>query len=151
MRAVVQRVTEATVTVEGEPVGSIGPGLCVFVGVTHSDGEAEARQLASRLAKLRIFADDEGKMNRSVLDVGGDVLIISQFTLYADTRRGNRPGFSDAAQPDVAAPLVDKVVEEVGALGVAVANGRFGADMDVSILNQGPVTVILDIDGAGRG
>ncbi|MDH3680783.1 MAG: D-aminoacyl-tRNA deacylase [Acidimicrobiia bacterium] len=147
MRAVVQRVTEASVTVDGEVVGSIGPGLCVLVGVTHGDGEAEARKLADRLAKLRIFADAEGKMNRSVLDVAGGVLVISQFTLYADTTRGNRPGYSDAASPEEAEPLVAAVVAGLAERDLTVACGRFGADMDVRILNQGPVTIILDVGG----
>ena len=106
MRALVQRVTEAEVTVEGEGVGSIGSGLCVFVGVTHDDTEAVAKKMAKRLAKLRIFTDDGGKMNLSVVDIGGEVLVISQFTLYGDTRRGNRPGYSDAARPEVAEPLI---------------------------------------------
>jgi len=145
MRALVQRVTEAEVTVEGELVGCIGPGLCVFVGVTHNDTGTEAIKLATRLAKLRIFTDDEGKMNRSVLDVGGEVLVVSQFTLYADTRRGNRPGYSAAAQPEVAEPLIDLVAEQLRLSGLTVATGRFQADMDVRLLNQGPVTVQVEI------
>lgn len=148
MRAVVQRVTEASVTVDGEVIGSIGPGLCVLVGVTHRDTDREAAKLADRLAKLRIFRDDDGKMNRSVLDVGGAALVISQFTLYADTRRGNRPGYSDAAPPDQAAPLVEAVADGLAAKGLTVAQGRFGADMDVRILNQGPVTITLDVDNS---
>lgn len=146
MRAVVQRVTEASVTVEGSIVGSIGPGLCVLVGVTHDDDEARADKLAVRLAKLRIFNDDDGKMNRSVLDTGGSVLVISQFTLYGDARRGNRPGYSDAARPEQAEPLVARVAAGLADQGLTVATGRFGADMDVCLLNQGPVTLILDID-----
>ena len=145
MRALVQRVSEASVTVDGAVIGSIGVGLCAFVGVTHGDGEAQAIKLADRLAKLRIFADDEGKMNRSVVDVGGRVLVISQFTLYADTRRGNRPGYSDAADPADAEPLVDLVVESLTSKGLVVASGVFGADMDVRLLNQGPVTIQLEI------
>ena len=145
MRAVVQRVSEAEVTVEGERVGSIGTGLCVLVGVTHDDTQATAAKLATRLAKLRIFADDEAKMNRSVLDVGGQILVISQFTLYGDTRRGNRPGYSDAARPEVAQPLVDAVADELRSFGIEVATGRFGANMDVRLTNQGPVTIQLDI------
>jgi D-tyrosyl-tRNA(Tyr) deacylase len=145
MRAVVQRVSEAEVTVEGERVGSIGTGLCVLVGITHDDTPAIAAKLASRLAKLRIFADDEAKMNRSVLDVGGQVLVISQFTLYGDTRRGNRPGYSDAARPEVAEPLVVAVVDELRSLGIGVETGRFGAMMDVRLTNHGPVTLQLDI------
>jgi D-tyrosyl-tRNA(Tyr) deacylase len=145
MRAVVQRVNEASVTVEGEIVGSIGAGLCVFVGVTHGDTPAEAEKLADRLAKLRIFADQAGKMNRSVIDVGGAALVVSQFTLYGDTRKGNRPGYTGAARPDQAEPLVELVAAGLGARGIEVATGRFGADMDVRLLNQGPVTLILDV------
>lgn len=146
MRAVVQRVSEASVTVAGEIVGAVGAGLCVLVGVTHTDGEAQADKLATRLAKLRIFTDDEGKMNRSVLDTGGEVLVISQFTLYAEAARGNRPSYSDAARPEQAEPLVARVAAGLAAQGLRVATGRFGADMDVRLLNQGPVTIILDID-----
>lgn len=146
MRALVQRVSEASVTVDDEVVGSIGPGLCVLVGVTHGDGPPQAVKLADRLAKLRIFNDDEGKMNRSVLDVGGEVLVISQFTLYGDTRRGNRPGYTDAAPPALAEPLVELVAEELRGRLLPVATGRFGADMDVRLLNQGPVTLTLDVD-----
>jgi D-tyrosyl-tRNA(Tyr) deacylase len=145
MRALVQRVTEASVTVEGSVIGSIGTGLCVLVGVTHGDGEAQAVKLAGRVAKLRIFADDDGKMNRSVIDIKGEVLVISQFTLYADTRRGNRPGYTDAAHPDLAEPLVDRVTTELRTLGIGVATGAFGADMDVRLLNRGPVTIQLDL------
>jgi D-tyrosyl-tRNA(Tyr) deacylase len=145
MRAVVQRVTEASVTVEREIVSSIGAGLCVLVGVANGDGERAARRLAGRLVKLRIFADGDGRMNRSVLDTGGAVLVVSQFTLYADTTRGNRPGYSDAAQPEVAEPLIELVAAEIRRHGIEVATGRFGAAMDVRLLNQGPVTVILDV------
>lgn len=148
MRAVVQRVAEASVTVEGELVGSIESGLCVLVGVTHTDTAQQASKLADRLSKLRIFADDEGKMNRSVLDIGGAVLVISQFTLYADTRKGNRPGYSDAARPDVAEPLILQLMDDLRATGLPVEGGRFGADMDVRLLNQGPVTVTIDVDAA---
>ena len=151
MRALVQRVSEASVTVDGAVIGSIGPGLCALIGVTHGDVEAQAAKLAARLAKLRIFADDEGKMNRSLLDIGGDVLVISQFTLYADTRSGNRPGYSDAADPAVAEPLIDGLVDELRGLGLTVATGAFGADMDVRLLNQGPVTIQLDIPPASSG
>lgn len=146
MRALVQRVSEAEVTVDGEPVGSIGAGLCVLVGVTHDDTESVARRLARRLAKLRIFNDDDARMNRSVVDTGGQVLVVSQFTLYADTRKGNRPGYSDAAQPDHAEPLVDVVIAELRGIGIEVATGRFGADMDLRLHNQGPVTIQLEID-----
>ncbi len=145
MRAVVQRVSEASVTVGGEVVGAIGPGLCVLVGVTHGDGQAEADKLAARLPKLRIFDDDEGKMNRSVLDTGGEVLVISQFTLYGEAARGNRPSYSNAARPEQAEPLVARVAEGIAARGIRVATGRFGADMDVRLLNQGPVTILIDV------
>ena len=146
MRALVQRVTQAEVTVEGARVGSIGPGLCVFVGVTHDDTEAIAVKLAARLSKLRIFADAEGKMNLSVVDIGGAVLVVSQFTLYADTRRGNRPGYSAAARPEGAEPLISVVCDRLQSQGITVATGRFGADMDVRLLNQGPVTLHLEVD-----
>lgn len=147
MRAIVQRAAEATVTVDGEITGSIGRGLCVFVGVTHSDQQATAVRLAGRLAKLRIFPDEEGKMNRSVQDIEGEILAISQFTLYGDTRKGNRPGYSDAARPDQAEPLIDLVVETLRSdWQVPVQTGRFGADMAVSLINDGPITLSLDID-----
>ena len=146
MRALVQRVTEASVTVEDELVGSIESGLCVLVGVTHSDSEQQAVKLADRLSKLRIFADDDEKMNRSVLDIGGAVLVISQFTLYADTRKGNWPGYTDAARPEQAEPLITRLMEELAERGLPVAGGLFGADMDVRLLNQGPVTVTIDVD-----
>ncbi len=145
MRAVVQRVTRAEVRVGGESIGSIGHGLCVLVGVTLDDASAGARKLAERLWKLRIFADDEGKMNRSVADVGGGILLISQFTLYADTAKGNRPSYVAAARPEVAAPLVDEVAEHLRSLGAVVATGRFGADMAVELVNDGPVTISLDV------
>lgn len=145
MRAVVQRVTEAAVTVDGEVVGAIGPGLVALVGVTHDDGADQARKLATKLAKLRILADEEGVMNTSVLDEGAGVLVVSQFTLYGDTRKGNRPSWIDAATPDHAEPLVDQVVDELRELGVEVATGRFQADMAVALVNDGPATVILEV------
>lgn len=145
MRAVVQRVSRASVTVGGDVVGAIGPGLCVLVGVTHRDDEAVAEKLAERLWKLRIFADDEDKMNLSVADVGGAVLVISQFTLYGDARKGNRPSYIDAARPEVASPLIDVVVDRLRSLGAEVATGRFGADMAVELLNDGPVTISLEL------
>ncbi len=146
MRAVVQRVSRAEVRVDGEAVGSIGHGLCVLVGVTHDDTSAAATKLAERLWKLRIFTDDADKMNLSVADVGGEVLIISQFTLYADTVKGNRPSYVAAARPEVAAPLVDEVVDHLRGLGAPVATGRFGADMAVDLINDGPVTISLEIN-----
>jgi D-tyrosyl-tRNA(Tyr) deacylase len=148
MRVVVQRVSEASVTVGGELVGRIGGGLCALVGVTDGDTPAAAAKLADRLARLRIFADGEGKMNRSVLDTGGSVLVDSQFTLFGDTSSGNRPGFSAAARPEVAEPLIDLVSSRLRSLGIEVATGRFGADMDLDLTNRGPVTLIIDVPGA---
>ncbi len=145
MRAVVQRVARASVTVDGEVVGSIGHGLCVLVGVTHHDDRATATKLAERLWKLRIFADDDDKMNRSVADVEGAILVISQFTLYGDARKGNRPSYIEAARPEVAAPLIDVVVERLRSLGAEVATGRFGADMAVELVNDGPVTILVEL------
>jgi D-tyrosyl-tRNA(Tyr) deacylase len=132
------------VTVEGEETGAIGPGLLVYLGVTHDDTIEEARWLARKLAELRIFEDEAGRFERSLLDAGGAALVVSQFTLYADTRRGRRPSFTDAARPEVAAPLVEAVMAELAALGVPVAGGRFGAHMLVESTNDGPVTIILD-------
>lgn len=146
MRAVVQRVSSASVTIDGMVVGAIDGGLLVLVGAGQGDGVAEAETLARKIAELRIFNDREGKFNRSLLDTGGAALVVSQFTLYADTRKGRRPGFTDAAPPDVASPLVDAVAAELRRLGVAVATGRFGAHMHVSLVNDGPVTIILDTD-----
>lgn len=145
MRAVIQRVTRARVTVAGEEVGSIGPGLCALVGAGDGDGEADVGYLADKLANLRIFPDDQGKMNRSVLDTGGGVLVVSQFTLYGDARKGRRPSFLAALEPGAAEALCDRLVERLRAAGVArVATGRFRADMDVELVNQGPVTILLD-------
>jgi len=144
MRAVVQRVSQASVTVGDEVVGAIGQGLLILLGIGVGDSEAEARLLAEKTANLRIFADEEGRFNRSLLDIGGEALVVSQFTLYADTRRGRRPGFSDAAPPEIAAPLVDIFADELRRLGVAVSTGRFGAMMRVALVNDGPVTILLD-------
>lgn len=144
MRAVIQRVSEASVTIAGQVVGQIGRGLLVLLGVGHADGPGEAQQLAAKIAAMRIFPDDDGRFNRSVLDVGGAVLVVSQFTLYADTRRGRRPGFSDAAPPELAAPLVDTFADALRAQGLEVALGRFGAHMQVALVNDGPVTIMLD-------
>jgi D-tyrosyl-tRNA(Tyr) deacylase len=133
------------VSVDGEIVGSLdGPGLVVLLGVANGDGEVEASTMASKLWTLRIMRDAEGRMNRSVADVGGGLLVISQFTLYGDTSKGRRPSFVAAAPGEVAEPLVDRVVEHLRVLGARVATGRFGADMLVELANQGPVTVILD-------
>ncbi|HRA35095.1 MAG TPA: D-aminoacyl-tRNA deacylase [Acidimicrobiales bacterium] len=145
MRALVQRVSRASVTVDGEVVGAIGPGLCVFVGVTHTDGPAEAAELARKLWHLRIFPDDEDRMDRPVADVGGEVLVVSQFTLYGSTARGRRPSWVAAAGPDHAEPLIDQVVAELQASGATVATGRFRADMAVELVNDGPVTLLLEV------
>ncbi|MGQ9550165.1 MAG: D-aminoacyl-tRNA deacylase [Roseiflexus sp.] len=144
MRAVLQRVSEASVTVGDEVVGAIGRGLLILLGVGVGDGHADARLLAEKTAHLRIFADEEGRFNRSLIDTGGEALVVSQFTLYADTRRGRRPGFSDAAPPEIAAPLVDIFADELRRLGVVVSTGRFGAMMRVALVNDGPVTILLD-------
>ncbi|SEM96170.1 D-tyrosyl-tRNA(Tyr) deacylase [Pseudorhodobacter antarcticus] len=144
MRALLQRVQHAAVTVDGTTVGEIGPGLLIFICAMQGDTEAEANQLAAKIAKLRIFKDDAGKMNLSIADAGGAALIVSQFTLAADTSRGNRPGFSPAASPDDGRRLYDYFSAAVGRLGIPVANGEFGADMDVSLTNAGPVTIWLD-------
>ncbi len=144
MRAVIQRVSSARVTVDSDVVGEIGPGLLVLVGVTHTDGEEQARWLARKVAGLRIFEDDAGKMNLSVKDVGGSVLVVSQFTLYADARKGRRPSFVDAARPDVAEPLVDTFCAFLQEEGVPVETGRFRAMMQVCLCNEGPVTIIVD-------
>ena len=141
----VQRVTRAGVSVDGEEVGSIGPGLCALVGVTHDDGPEQAATLARKLWNLRVFEDDGGAMNRSVAETSGAVLVVSQFTLYGDTRKGRRPSFVGAARPEHAEPLVERVVAELRALGATVATGRFGADMRVDLVNDGPVTLILDV------
>jgi D-aminoacyl-tRNA deacylase len=144
MRVLVQRVTEARVTVDGSVVGEIGPGLCVLVGVTHADDDAAAAKLASKVAHLRVFDDDVGVMNRSLLDAGGAALVVSQFTLYGDTVRGRRPSWIAAARPEQAEPLVEAFARELEALGVAVARGVFGADMQVALVNDGPVTLMLE-------
>jgi len=144
MKIVLQRASEAEVTVEGESVGRIGPGLVLLVGVGHDDGEEQARYLAEKCLHLRIFEDDEGKMNRSLLDVGGQILAISQFTLFGDTRKGRRPGFTDAALPEKAEPIYERFIQFLRDGGVTVATGRFGQHMLVRIHNDGPVTLILE-------
>ena len=145
MKALVQRVTEASVTIDGEIVAEIGKGYLVLFGVTHGDTEAMADKLAARVVKLRIFEDESGKTNKSIEDVAGSVIVVSQFTLYADTDHGNRPGFSNAARPDLAIPLYERFVASLrAALGQErVGTGRFGADMKVRLLNDGPFTVEL--------
>lgn len=144
MRAVLQRVASAQVVVEQDVVGAIGPGLLALVGVGHDDDEAAADRLAGTIAHLRIFADDAGKMNRSVVDVSGGVLVVSQFTLFADTSRGRRPSFTAAAEPGRAAALVARVAASLADLGLRVESGRFGSHMEVTLVNDGPVTIVLD-------
>ncbi len=144
MRALVQRVSRAAVHVDGDLVSEIDHGLLVLLGVHTSDGETQAGQVADKVANLRVFADDAGQMNRSVLDVGGEVLVVSQFTLYGDTRKGRRPSFAEAARPEEAEPLVEAVVATLKALGVQTSSGVFGAHMDVELTNDGPVTVLID-------
>ena len=145
MRAVVQRVTSASVTVAGEVVGEIAAGLLVRLGVAHDDGSADAEAMADKLVGLRLFRDDADRMNLSVLDRGGEVLVVSQFTLLADTRKGRRPSFTRAAPPEIAAPLVEAVADRIRSHGVVVATGTFGAMMDVALVNDGPVTIVLDV------
>ncbi|MEE8337393.1 MAG: D-aminoacyl-tRNA deacylase [Dehalococcoidia bacterium] len=144
MRAVVQRVTSASVTIDGELSGEIAAGLLVYVGVAEGDGEDDARWLAAKIAGLRIFDDDQGRFEHSLLESGGAALVVSQFTLLAETRRGRRPSFTGAARPELAAPLVEQVMAELRTLGVSVAGGRFGAHMMVQSENDGPVTIPLD-------
>ncbi|MBA5246687.1 D-tyrosyl-tRNA(Tyr) deacylase [Marnyiella aurantia] len=144
MRIVVQRVSEASVKVEGKSAGEIGGGLLVLVGIEDSDEEKDAEWLASKILNLRIFSDEDGKMNRSVLDVNGEILCISQFTLLADYRKGNRPSFIRAARPDKAVPLFEFFKSELSKSSVKVESGIFGADMKVSLLNDGPVTIVMD-------
>ena len=153
VRAVVQRVASAEVRVAGEVQGRIGPGLCVLVGVARGDGEEAAGRLAGRIARLRVFEDEHGRFDRSLLDVGGAALIVSQFTLLADCRRqkGTRPDFSDAARPEVAEPLYDLFCDELRALGVPVETGLFGARMNLDLINDGPVTIVLDVPASGGG
>ncbi len=145
MRALVQRVTEARVRVDGRVVGEIGPGLCCLVGATHGDDRESAVKLAAKLWHLRIFADGNGQMNRSVADAGGEILVVSQFTLYGDTRKGRRPSFVAAAAPDEEARLIDELVAELRRLGATVATGSFGAEMKVELTNDGPVTLMLEV------
>jgi D-tyrosyl-tRNA(Tyr) deacylase len=145
VRGLVQQVRRARVTVDGEEVGAIGPGLCVFVGVTHDDTEAEARRLADKVWGLRVFDDEAGVMNLALPDVGGEVLVVSQFTLYGDTAKGRRPSWLAAARPEQAEPLVDAVVAALRDLGATVATGRFRAHMDVELVNDGPTTLLLEV------
>jgi D-aminoacyl-tRNA deacylase len=146
MRAVLQRATSGRVLVDGEVVGALdpAPGFVILLGVGPGDTEAEARQMADKVAGLRVFADAQGKMNLSLRDIGGGALVVSQFTLYADTRRGRRPGFTTAAPPALAEPLVARFMEDLRALGVPTQGGRFGAEMQVELTNSGPVTILFD-------
>ncbi len=147
MRAILQRVQRGHVAIDGQIVGQIGPGYVILVGVIHGDGPAEVKKLAEKTAHLRVFEDEQGKMNLSALDTGAEILVISQFTLYADTRKGRRPSFTNAAPPDLAEPLVAQFAAQLQALGIKkVASGVFGEHMLVHIENDGPVTIILDTD-----
>ena len=150
MRAVVQRVSQASVTVDGEVVGSCGKGYLVLLGVSPTDTEAEAERLWSKICKLRVFDDSEGKMNLSLADVDGEVLVVSQFTLFADTRRGNRPSFVGAARPEVAVPLYERFCSLAEANVRHVGRGVFGAEMQVALVNDGPITIWMDTDDLAR-
>lgn len=145
MRALLQRVTDASVSVDGSVIGEIGPGLLVLICAMQGDDTTKSVTLAAKISKLRIFPDDAGKMNRSLVDIGGSALIVSQFTLAADTSRGNRPGFSAAAAPADGRVLYEQFIKDISALGIPTATGEFGADMQVSLTNDGPVTIWLDI------
>ena len=144
MRALLQRVSRASVTVEGQTISLIGKGLLILLGVGHGDGEEQAKFLAEKIANLRIFEDEQGKSNLSILDVKGEAIVVSQFTLYADTRKGRRPSFIDAALPDAAEPLVSRFAELLRGHGVPTQTGKFGAHMQVEIHNDGPVTIWLE-------
>lgn len=144
MRAVIQRVKQGSVTIAGQRVAEIGQGMVILLGVGPQDGEEQARQLARKIALLRIFSDAEDKMNLSLQDIQGQAIVVSQFTLYANTRKGNRPSFIEAAPPEIASPLVDHFVDLLREQGVPVQTGQFGADMLVEIANDGPVTILLD-------
>ena len=144
MRVVIQRVTHASVTVDGQQVAEIGLGLLVLLGIGAGDDEEKARYLARKIALMRIFEDEAGKMNLGVMDVGGSVIVVSQFTLYADTRKGNRPAFIDAAPPEIASPLVDRFADLLREQGVLVQTGVFGAHMVVDLVNDGPVTIVME-------
>jgi D-tyrosyl-tRNA(Tyr) deacylase len=145
LRALIQRVTGASVTVDGAVIGEIGTGLLILICAMEGDDAAKGTALAAKISKLRIFKDEVGKMNRSLVDIGGAALIVSQFTLAADTSRGNRPGFSAAAKPDTGRALYDSFIKDMDELGVTTATGAFGADMAVSLINDGPVTIWLDV------
>jgi len=145
MRALLQRVSSANVVVDGEKIGAIDRGLLILVCGMQGDDETKPRQLAAKISKLRIFPDDAGKMSKSIVDIGGSALIVSQFTLAADTSRGNRPGFSQAAPPELGNALYEQFIEEIVALGIPTQTGSFGADMKVGLTNDGPVTIWMDV------
>jgi D-tyrosyl-tRNA(Tyr) deacylase len=144
MRVILQRVSRGSVTVEGRKIAQIGPGLVILLGIGPGDGEEQVRYLVEKIANLRIFEDQAGKMNLSLLDIGGEAIVVSQFTLYADTRKGRRPSFTDAAHPDIANPLVKRFAESLRARGVPTQTGEFGAHMTVEIDNDGPVTIWME-------
>ena len=144
MRALLQRVSKASVSVEGQTISMIGQGLLILLGVGHNDGEEQAKFLAEKIGNLRIFEDEQGKSNLSILDVKGEAIVVSQFTLYADARKGRRPSFTDAALPEIAEPLVDHFVQFLRRQGIPTQTGKFGAHMDVEIHNDGPVTIWLE-------
>lgn len=144
MRVVIQRVSQASVTVEGRVVGAIGRGFLILLGVTHGDGPEQVAWMAAKIAGLRLFADNQGLTNLALADVGGAVLVVSQFTLYADARKGRRPSFTDAAPPEIAEPLVERFIAELRAQEISVASGVFRAEMQVALVNDGPVTLILE-------
>lgn len=150
MRVVLQRVARASVDVEGERIAEIGPGLLLLVGIGQADEEIDLERLARKIVSLRVFPDEAGLMNRSLLDVRGEVLAVSQFTLYGDTRKGRRPSYVAAARPDVAEPLFDRFVDALRAEGVSTQTGRFGAKMAVELTNDGPVTLVLEVEGTGE-
>ncbi len=145
MKAIVQRVQKASVTVSGKLIAEIGNGLLILLGVGKEDNEENARILAEKISHLRIFADEQGKMNLSVLDINGSAIVVSQFTLFADTRKGNRPSFIDAATPEIASPLCDRFAEKLQQMGIPTQTGEFGTHMMVEILNDGPVTISLEV------
>ena len=144
MRVVLQRVSSASVRVDGNVIGDIGPGLVLLIGIHRNDTDEDMHYVMDKCVHLRIFSDENGKMNHSVLDMGGELLVVSQFTLYGDTRKGRRPGFDQAGRPDMAEPLYERAVARLRDHGLQVATGRFGADMQVDLINDGPVTLIIE-------
>ncbi len=144
MKFLIQRVTEASVKVDGEVIGAIDKGYLVLIGIAETDTKEQADKLLSKMIRLRIFEDENGKTNKSITDVGGSLLLVSQFTLYADTSHGNRPGFTTAGKPDMAEPLYEYIIQEAKKTGIPVATGSFGADMKISLVNDGPFTIMLE-------